>query len=77
MAEFDGKVFYKDGWDSQALGGYFYRDHGLIEFLKKIESNPDGGTVVGIRFDGNKVEVIYEPHSPTKELEEDIVWGYI
>ena len=51
MAEFDGKIFYKEGWDSQALGGYFYRDYGLIEFLNKIESDPDGGTVVVFRFD--------------------------
>jgi len=77
MAEFDGKVFFKDGWDREGLGGYFYRDFGLVEFLKKIESDPDGGIVVGIRFEGNKIEAIYEPHSKIKELEEDEAWGYI
>lgn len=77
MASFDGKVFFKDGWDSLADGGIYYRDFELIKFLKGIEADPKLGTVVGIRFDGNKIEVIYEPYINKEVLEEDETSRYI
>ncbi len=41
-------------------GGWFFRAFDLVQFIKKLEADPRGGKVVGLRFDGNNVELFTE-----------------
>jgi len=50
------QVFWKDGFEGKAEGGIFFRSFELNKFLRGVEE--DRGEVVGLRFDGNNVEVI-------------------
>jgi len=36
--------------------GWFYRAFDMQEFMKKIESDPRGGKIIGMNFDGRNVE---------------------
>ena len=36
--------------------GWFYRDVGIQDFMKKIEEDPRGGKIIGMNFDGKNVE---------------------
>jgi len=36
--------------------GWFYRSFEFQQFMKKIESDPRGGKVIGMKFDGKNVE---------------------
>jgi len=59
MSQFDKQIFWKDTFDGEkAEGGFFVRAFDLKEFLEKIEESENGGEVVGLRFDGNNLEVI-------------------
>lgn len=53
---FEEKVFWKDGFEGEAEGGYMYRSFELNKFIKKVED--DGKEVVGIKFEGNNLELI-------------------
>lgn len=54
---FENKVFWKEDFtEGEARGGFFFRSCDLNKFLEKVEKN--GGEVVGIRFEGNDLEVI-------------------
>ena len=50
------KIFWKDGFEGKATGGYYFRAFDLVKFFKRLED--DGKEVVGLEFDGNNVNVI-------------------
>ena len=52
---FENEVFWKDGFDGNAKGGIFFRSFDLNKFIKKVEGTEE---LVGIKFDGNNVELI-------------------
>jgi hypothetical protein len=55
--EFENVVFWKDGFDDgEAQGGIFIRSFDLNKFITKVEA--DGTEVVGIKFEGNNLEII-------------------
>tara|TARA_R100000951_G_scaffold9486_2_gene8378 strand:- start:967 stop:1140 length:174 start_codon:yes stop_codon:yes gene_type:complete len=53
---FEEQVFWKDGFDGEAKGGLHFRSFDLNQFIKKVEE--DGTEVVGIKFEGNNLELI-------------------
>lgn len=54
---FEERIFWKDGFDGdEARGGIFFRSFDLNQFIKKVEE--DGTEVVGIKFEGNNLELI-------------------
>jgi hypothetical protein len=54
---FENVVFWKDGFeDGEAQGGIFIRSFDLNKFITKVEA--DGIEVVGIKFEGNNLEII-------------------
>jgi len=54
---FEEQVFWKDGFDAiEAKGGLHFRAFGLNQFIKKVEK--EGTEVVGIKFEGNNLELI-------------------
>lgn len=56
---FEDKVFWREDFqDGEAQGGFFFRSFDLNKFLKQVEESENGGEVVGIRFEGNNLEVI-------------------
>jgi len=50
------QVFWKDGFDGEAVGGLHFRSFDLNQFIKKVEE--DGTEVVGVKFEGNNLELI-------------------
>ena len=50
------KIFWKDGFEGKANGGYYFRAFDLVKFFKRLNDN--GKEVVGLEFDGNNVNVI-------------------
>ena len=52
---FEQEVFWKDGFEGNAKGGIMFRSFDLNKFIKKVEEDQE---VVGIRFDGNNLELI-------------------
>ena len=60
---FNEEVFWKDGFEGECRGGIFTRAVDLKKFLELVEAdeNENGGEVVGLRFDGNNLEVIVKP----------------
>jgi len=54
---FEEQVFWKDGFNGpEAKGGLHFRSFDLNQFIKKVEE--DGTEVVGIKFEGNNLELI-------------------
>ena len=53
---FEEKVFWKDEFNGEAKGGLHFRSFDLNQFIKKVEK--DGNEVVGIKFEGNNLELI-------------------
>ena len=50
-------VFWKDGFEGEADGGYYFRAFDLVKFFKRLKSN--GKEVVALEFDdSNNVNVI-------------------
>jgi hypothetical protein len=50
-------VFWKDGFEGEATGGYYFRAFDLKKFFKRLEA--DGKEVVALEFDdSNNVNVI-------------------
>ncbi len=56
--DFKDVVFWKDGFDGRAEGGFFFRSFDLNKFMEGITER--GGNVVGIQFTGNNCEIICE-----------------
>jgi hypothetical protein len=52
------KIFWKEQFSGEAKGGMFFRSFDLNEFIKKVESSEEGGEVVGIKFEGNNLELL-------------------
>ena len=52
---FEQEIFWKDGFEGDAKGGIMFRSFDLNKFIKKVEEDQE---VVGIRFDGNNLELI-------------------
>ena len=52
------KIFWKDGFEGEAKGGYYFRAAELVKFFKRLESSGVKKEVVGLEFDGNNVNVI-------------------
>tara|TARA_R110002020_G_scaffold461795_1_gene680918 strand:- start:34 stop:228 length:195 start_codon:yes stop_codon:yes gene_type:complete len=50
------KTFWKDGFEGEAKGGYYFRAAELVKFFKRLKANDK--EVVGLEFDGNNVNVI-------------------
>jgi hypothetical protein len=61
---FEDKIFWKDEWEGEAKGGIMFRSFDLNKFIKKVEEKEE---VVGIKFDGNNLELI------VKKQKEDYV----
>ena len=50
-------VFWKDGFEGKANGGYYFRAFDLVKFFKRLKA--DGKEVVALEFDdSNNVNVI-------------------
>ena len=50
-------IFWKDGFEGKATGGYYFRAFDLVQFFKRLKD--DGKEVVGLEFDGsNNVNII-------------------
>ncbi len=50
-------VFWKDGFEGEANGGYYFRAFDLVKFFKRLKA--DGKEVVALEFDdSNNVNVI-------------------
>jgi len=58
--ELNTGVFWLDGFEGNARGGFFLRSFDLNKFIKKVEESENGGKVVGLKFEGNNVELIVE-----------------
>ena len=53
----ESTIFWKDGFDGEATGGYYFRAFDLKKFFKRLEAN--GKEVVALEFDdSNNVNVI-------------------
>lgn len=57
MSKFKEKIFWKDGFDGQALGGIMYRSFDLNQFIEDLEISHNR-EVVGITFEDNNIEFI-------------------
>tara|TARA_R110000868_G_scaffold372873_1_gene636728 strand:- start:316 stop:492 length:177 start_codon:yes stop_codon:yes gene_type:complete len=54
---FEERIFWKDGFDGEVKGGIFFRSFDVNAFIKKIEEE-HGNEVVGVKFEGNNLELI-------------------
>ena len=50
--------FVLDGWDGEAVGGFYYRSFDFNKFMKLLEEKK--GKVVALDFDGNEVNLFVE-----------------
>jgi hypothetical protein len=57
---FNEEIFWKDGFEGECRGGIFVRAVELKKFMELVESNENenGGEIVGLKFDGNNLEII-------------------
>ena len=53
---FEKQIFWKDDFDGEAKGSLHFRSFELNQFIKKVEK--EGDEVVGIKFEGNNLELI-------------------
>ena len=61
------KIFWKDGFEGKATGGYYFRAFDLVKFFKRL--NDDDKEVVGLEFDNsNNVNVIVSEINEEKLL---------
>ena len=53
----ESTFFWKDGFEGEASGGYYFRAFELVKFFKRLKA--DGKEVVALEFDdSNNVNVI-------------------
>ena len=55
---FKKQIFWKDGFNGKAKGGYMFRSFDLNKFMEKIESKEK--EIVGIMFEDNNCEIIFK-----------------
>jgi len=57
---FNEEIFWKDGFEGECKGGIFVRAVELKKFMELVETNENenGGEIVGLKFDGNNLEII-------------------
>ena len=57
---FNEEIFWKDGFEGECQGGIFVRAVELKKFMELVEANENenGGEIVGLKFDGNNLEII-------------------
>ena len=65
------KIFWKEGFQGKASGGYYFRAFDLVKFFKRLEDN--GEEVVGLEFDGNNVDVIISDKKDEEKLFDDLL----
>jgi hypothetical protein len=53
---FEKEIFWKEGFEGKCLGGLMFRSFDLNKFIKKVEE--EGTEVIGIKFEGNNLELI-------------------
>ena len=68
------RVFWKDGFQGKAKGGYYFRVFDLVKFIDKLEENK--GEVVGLEFEDNNVNVIIESKNKEEKLFDDLLNQY-
>ena len=61
---FEEQVFWKDEWEGEAKGGIMFRSFELNKFIKNLEKKEE---VVGIKFDGNNIELIIKKQNKDYE----------
>ena len=57
MKEFKTEIFWLDKFEGEAQGGLMFRAFDLNKFIQKVQA--DNKKVVGIRFEGNNLELIF------------------
>ena len=55
--EFGTEIFWLDEFEGEAKGGLWFRAFDLNKFIQKVQT--DDKKVVGMRFEGNNMELIY------------------
>ena len=55
--EFGTEIFWLDEFEGEAKGGLWFRAFDLNKFIQKVQA--DDKKVVGMRFEGNNMELIY------------------
>ena len=65
------KIFWKDGFEGETKGGYYFRAFDLVKFFKRLEDNDK--EVVGLEFDGNNVNVIISNETNEEKLLNDLL----
>ena len=58
MKEFDLGIFWLEEFEGKAKGGLWFRAIDLNKFIQKVQAD-NKTKVVGIRFEGNNLELIY------------------
>ena len=58
--ELNTDIFWLDGFKGKAKGGLFFRSFDLNKFIQEVEESDNNGKVVGLKFEGNNIELIVE-----------------
>lgn len=61
---FKDSVFGKVDFDGKARGGIYFRSFDLNKFLEEVEASDE--EVVGLRFEGNNLEVLVNANKRMK-----------
>lgn len=67
IKKFEEEIFWKDGFNGNAKGGFYFRSFDLNKFLEKLEVSTEGGEVVGLKFEDNNVELIVKVSDQIKD----------
>ena len=57
MKEFETEIFWLDKFEGEAKGGLWFRAFDVNKFIQKVQNL--NKKVVGIKFEGNNLELIY------------------
>ena len=68
------RIFWKEGFEGKATGGYYFRVFDLVEFINKLENKE--GEVIGLEFEGNNVQAIINPKKNEDKLFDDLLNQY-
>tara|TARA_R100000908_G_C3643663_1_gene78694 strand:- start:104 stop:292 length:189 start_codon:yes stop_codon:yes gene_type:complete len=61
---FEDEIFWKENWQGDAKGGIMFRSFDLNKFIRLVEGKDE---VVGIKFDGNNLELIVKKQNEDYE----------
>jgi hypothetical protein len=67
IKKFEEEIFWKDGFNGNAKGGFYFRSFDLNKFLEKLETSTEGGEIVGLKFEDNNVELIVKVSDQIKD----------